>query len=247
MALRSFERFERFVDWGAERFEIAAPEAVDGLAASPAEPGNRDRLLFTFDDGHQEDFEVARWLAERGIKATFFVVPSYIGRSIAEFFEYHAQRGVTARDLSPPRDPAQARGLTEAQLHEMVAMGHRVAAHNNAHRSAGELRTAADLDYEFGEAIDRLEQILGSSCQDFAWSFGKVRDLSTEAASYLTQRCARVYSCARGVNLPGRSRRILLRDGVNHDLPLQYSKLIALGGCDHAFAGERATISSQWS
>jgi len=42
-------------------------------------------VVLTFDDGYREHLLIARWLARRGIKATFFVITGlrwYMGREL---------------------------------------------------------------------------------------------------------------------------------------------------------------------
>src|SRR5690606_26471532 len=107
----------------------------------------RDRLLLTFDDGDASNFQAAVRLAERGLQAIFFVVPSWIDRTVEQYLAYHESRGVKAHDLSGPFG-RQRRALTTSQLREMAAMGHRIAAHNHAHRSLGKLHDPADITYE---------------------------------------------------------------------------------------------------
>ena len=126
-------RFHRLVEWIEEHYDIGAPADVDALAEGSCQLGQRDKVVFTFDDGDLSDFALAEWLAGRNIQAIYFVIPSYIERTIAEYLDFHAQNGVQAYDFSPPGIPAP-RGLSRSQVSEMIAMGNRIAAHNYAHR-----------------------------------------------------------------------------------------------------------------
>ena len=60
--------FRRIVRWCARRFDLAGPEDADRVAEGTFRPGPRDKVLLTFDDGHQEDHAQARWLAEKSAR-----------------------------------------------------------------------------------------------------------------------------------------------------------------------------------
>ena len=52
------ERLRRIVDWCGTRFPMASPADVDGLVAGRWRTGP-DRVLLTFDDGYESNFEAA--------------------------------------------------------------------------------------------------------------------------------------------------------------------------------------------
>lgn len=230
------EHVRRVVAWASERFELARPETVDELVEGRYRPGPRDALLITLDDGLSSNYEAARWLAEAGISALFFIVPTLVDRSVGEYVRYHERFGVKA--YSPVRRP-DARGLASSQVREMMAMGHRIGAHNFAHRDLGLLHDPAELGYEIDNAIDSVGELTGVACRDFAISFGQPENISVEGAAHLLSRCPRVYSCHRGLNVPGRTPRFLLRHAHGHDHPLAFTKICLEGGGDHRLA-ERA-------
>ncbi|MFH1747431.1 MAG: polysaccharide deacetylase family protein [Planctomycetota bacterium] len=236
------ERLYCIVEWCGEHFDLAEPGDVDDLVAGRFQAGQRDKILFTFDDGHERFYPVAEWLARKGIKATFFVIPCYIGRTVRQFMQYHQDNGVEAYNISQVRSHDQVRGLSRSEIAEMVSMGHRIAAHNFAHRDLGTLHQEEDLEYEIGRAIDMLSTILESECQDFAWAFGNIKHISEEATHYLQRHCPRVYASIRGLNVGGLSPAFLLRDGVNLDFPPVFSKLCLEGGADDRWEAEREEL-----
>lgn len=225
-------QLRRLVEWARPRFAMASPADVDALTEGRFPPGGLDRLLLTFDDGLASNFEAARWLAGVGVRAIFFVVPSLLDRHVAEYLRHHDERGVRAFRLGPDR----ARGLSSGQVREMVAMGHRVGAHNFAHRDLGTLHDVADLEYEVARALDAVSERTGAECQDFAIAFGQPHNVSDEAAAYLLQRCLRVYACHRGLNVPGTTPRFLTRDHCQADHPFAFTRLCVEGGADHHLA-----------
>lgn len=222
--------FQRIVEWCRGRFAMATPTDADAIAAGRW-PHDQDRILVTFDDGWESNFEAARWLADIGISAIFFVVPSLIGRNGEEYVRFHAQNQVTPGLQASPG----ARGLSPAQLREMQAMGHRIGAHNFAHRDLGLLHALPDLRYEIDNAIDRVGEVLGAPCNDFAIAYGMPHNLSDEAISHLKGlqgRGVRIYSCHRGLNVPGTTPSFLLRHAWEPFHPMNFTRICIEGGGD---------------
>jgi peptidoglycan/xylan/chitin deacetylase (PgdA/CDA1 family) len=226
---RELERLKRVVEWWRERGPFATPADVDALVAGEWR-GDVDRLLLTFDDGLASNYAAAAWLADVGLQAAFFVIPSFLNRTVAQFVAYHRERGV---EPFPPDSDGEAPGLSTSQVREMLSMGHRVAAHNNAHRDLGLLHQADDLRYEIRDGIERVGEVTGAPCRDFAVGFGQPWNLSAEAAAYLRQSCPNVYMCHRGLNTPGLTPRFLLRHALAPGHPLAFTRVCLEGGADH--------------
>jgi hypothetical protein len=225
------KRFQRIVEWCRSRFAMATPADADAIAAGRW-PHDTDRILVTFDDGWESNFEAARWLAGIGVSAIFFVVPSLIGRDGDEYFRFHAQNGVTP---SLPQGSPGARGLSTAQLCEMRAMGHRIGAHNFGHRDLMLLRALPDIRYEVDNALEAMGEILGAPCSDFAIAYGMPHNLSDEAIVHLQglqARGIRIYSCHRGLNVPGKTPSFLLRHECNPLHPTNFARICIEGGGD---------------
>ena len=70
--------FERMLDCVQAAGEIV--DLADVLAETSAQDGSNRRFVLTFDDGYADVFgDVVEGLHKRGIPATFFVVPSWVG------------------------------------------------------------------------------------------------------------------------------------------------------------------------
>lgn len=227
------DQVRRVVDLCRSRFPMATPDDADALFVGRWREGPVDRVLVTFDDGLSSNYAAARWLADAGVAAIFFVVPSLVDRTLAEYLRYHERFGVRAH---PPLAPADTRGLTSGELREMVAMGHRVAAHNFAHRDLGRLHDLAEIRYEVSNALEGVAELTGAECRDFAVGFGQPENLSDEATAFLLERDVRVYACHRGLNVPGRTPRFLLRHAVEPDHPLAFTRICLEGGADRRLA-----------
>ena len=230
----TLDHLRRLVDWWREDSSMATPDDVDAIVAGRWSAGPHDRLLITFDDGLATNHDAARWLASAGVPAVFFIVPSLVDRTVSEFLRYHDERGVKG---FPPVPDGSASGLSTSQVREIVSMGHRVGAHNFAHRDLGLLHGTDDLHYEIGTAIEAVGEVTGVRCRDFAIGFGQPDNVSSPAADYLLASCPNVYSCHRGLNVPGLTPRFLLRHGHEPGHPLEFTKVCLQGGADHRLLG----------
>lgn len=225
---RDMPRFKRIIENIARHHEFIDPHKVDETLAKPF---SRDKILLTFDDGFGSQFQAAKWLASKGIRATFFIVPSLIDRTVAEYVDFNRQNGI-----EPYFKPDVTRGLTTAELHEMMADGHLIAAHNFAHRNLGSMHDPEDLAYEIDNALDSVAHLTGAPCKDFAVAFGQPSDLSREAEKLLLERCERIYMCFRGLNVPGKTSAFLMRHDMRFTQPDLFHRLAIDCGVDHMVA-----------
>jgi peptidoglycan/xylan/chitin deacetylase (PgdA/CDA1 family) len=228
-----FDGFRRLVDWVCEQLEPVGPDAAAAVNEGRSTAGPRDQALFTFDDGFESNFAAAQYLAKRGVRGIFFVVPTFLDRTLDEYVAWNRANGVDAFRF---RTDGTLRGLAHSQVKEMIAMGHLIAGHNFAHRNLGELTQPADLAYEIDRATDAVADLTGRPCEDFAIGFGQPRHASPEAVAHLQRRCKRVYSIVRGLNVPGLTPRLLLRDNISLRHPFSFQKAALRGGVDLQWA-----------
>ena len=238
----TLRRFEKIMDWCHEHFDICGPEAVDGLVRESTAAWTRDRFVLTFDDGHGNTFAAAESMARRGMRGIFFVVPPYLGRTTAEFVEFHARNGVEAHPVGGGARIQPCSGLTRQQVKEMHQQGHRIAAHNFAHRDLGKLHEERDLDYEIRNALEAVSELTGEPCEDFAFGFGHVANISPEAVDYLQKHVKRNYAAIRGLNVPGVSPKFFVRDTFSMEAPMLHSQAGLSGAFDDRFAPMREQL-----
>ncbi len=152
-----------------------------------------------------------------------------------EYAAYHRAQGIDAFCFL---SQGSTRGLSRTQAREMTAMGHLIAAHNFAHRDLGQLTTQRDLEYEIDRAVESVAELTGHPCEDFAIGFGRPSNVNPEAIAHLQQQCKRIYSCSRGLNIPGKSPRMLLRDNAELSEPLLFHQLCLRAAADLRWAPE---------
>lgn len=234
-------RFRRFLDHAAASFDIVGPEAAATLVAGRGDEPRRDRLLLAFDDGFESNHHAAVILSERGIRGLFFVMPSFVDRSLDEWTAWHRGRG---RDAFPIRTCGSRRGLSRTQIREMVAMGHVIGGHNDAHRNLGAITAPAEIAAEIDHAVDGVAEITGAACTNFAFAFGRPRHMTQAAVDHALGRCPLVYAFVRGLNVAGVSPRLLLRDDVDLREPRRFQRLCLAGGVDGLWAPEARELAA---
>jgi peptidoglycan/xylan/chitin deacetylase (PgdA/CDA1 family) len=234
------DAFTRLIERCAAAFPTIGPRDVDAVAEGKAPAA--DSLGFTFDDGHRRTFDALAWMTSQRLYATIFVIPSYIGRSARQYLAYHERRGVAAFNIAGDRDPDRTLGLTPSQLRELESMGHRIGGHNDAHRDLGALDDAGAA-YEIDAGLDQLEDLLGHHVDDFAWAVGGIRHAPAPALERASRRCRRVYSSVRGLNVPGVSPAILLRDHISIDFPPAFNLACLRGAFDARYKPARRQLA----
>ena len=176
------------------------------------------------------------------MRAVCFVVPSWIGRSAREYLALHAARGVAAVNPAASKGLDAARGPEPSQIRELVSMGHRVGAHNDAYRNLRRV-TAAEAEREVLEAGDALAAVLGHPARDFAWACGRVDSVTPAALALMRERHGRVYSSVRGLNVAGVTPSVLLRDVASLSDPRAFRAACIRGAYDHRYVASRAQLA----
>ena len=237
---KQMDRLMRLVDACEARFDWMGPKDFAVFWRGEYVLSGRDGLLLTFDDGHSDNFAAALYLASRGLRAVFFVIPSFLDRSVTEYYDFHQTKGVQATRFAPHH--AHSRGLSRSQIKEMAAMGHLIGGHNYAHRNLGQLHALKDFRYEIERSLEDLAELLDKPCDDFAFGFGLPHHLSMEASDFLKQRCTRIYSSVRGLNIPGKSPRYVLREPASLWYPISFTMSVLSGSLDHRSLGSWAAL-----
>jgi len=119
-------------------------------------------IALTFDDGYREHLAIARYLARRGIRATFFVITGlreYMGKEL----------------------------LKPEEIREISSMGHEIGSHTVTHIDMS--RAPEDVMYrELVESKRYLSELLSDEVTSFAYPYGP----HSEVAARLARQVYRV-------------------------------------------------------
>ena len=111
-------------------------------------------ITVAFDDGYKETFEsCAEFLAEKGIRATFAVSSSHIGKTLEN------------RDV-----------LNEGEIKYLISNGHEIAAHTLTHRNMLDVFNSQgekEVKNEMEGSKKRLEETFGIEIKSFVFPFIK--------------------------------------------------------------------------
>jgi peptidoglycan/xylan/chitin deacetylase (PgdA/CDA1 family) len=125
-------------------------------------------VVLTFDDGWEEQFETAAPIVRRyGLRATFFVVTSYVGHR--EFLSWD-------------------------QIRTLVSYGMAIGSHSRHHPDLAEISNADELRDEIETSKAIIERETGTSVDAFAYPYGAYNRktiAAVERAGYTTARADR--------------------------------------------------------
>jgi peptidoglycan/xylan/chitin deacetylase (PgdA/CDA1 family) len=119
-------------------------------------------VALTFDDGYRDQLSIARYLAKRGVKATFFVITGlreFMGRRL----------------------------LRPSEIKEIASMGHEIGSHTATHIDM--VRAPEDvMRRELVESKKYLSELLNNEVTSFAYPYGP----HSETAARLARQVYRV-------------------------------------------------------
>jgi peptidoglycan/xylan/chitin deacetylase (PgdA/CDA1 family) len=196
----SSSHFEEFCGFFREHFRVVPfSQQVAGCRASRDMGGT---LAITFDDGYQDNFEVAAPILRRlALPATFFVTSGYIGT-----------------DYTPPWDDhlKQRPGwMIWDQVRALRDQGFEIGAHTHSHLDLGTADAEA-VRVELATCREKLRRELGAPVTLFAYPFGGQDNMSPSSLTIVREagfECC--LSCFGGVNPPVADPFNLKRININ--------------------------------
>lgn len=145
------QTFQRQMEIISARFKLV--RLCDLQEAIASEPEETNIACVTFDDGYQDNYEVALPILERaGIKGTFYIATGFLSKAFPTFMGPRAM-------------------MTPAQVRELATLGHEIGAHTVSHQKLTQVslesaRTEIDGSRHF------LENLIGREVVSFAYPKG---------------------------------------------------------------------------
>lgn len=188
---------------------LTMADLVDGGENLPARS-----VVITFDDGYADNLAAVNMLAQRGMRASWFIVSGSVGQQ--------------------PKWPADGRPdgrlLSVQELRDMRAAGMEIGSHTRGHRALTETEPA-EWDGELRGARQDLEDMLGAPVLSFAYPYGKFDVACVEAvrAAGYRSACTTRSGWALRDGDPLRMRRVSL---FNHDSLAAFARKLAFADND---------------
>jgi peptidoglycan/xylan/chitin deacetylase (PgdA/CDA1 family) len=150
--------------------EVITTNQINGDSLPPK------TVVLTYDDGPDEHtLELAHYLAEQGVHATFFVN----GRRYCKTYDA-AGACTTPQDTRACNDgqmqaavPGTVKHYPEAMMDEVLALGHRIGNHTQDHCHLQGEKTVADLAFEFKATQDIIDRHVCDNVFLFRAPFGE--------------------------------------------------------------------------
>jgi peptidoglycan/xylan/chitin deacetylase (PgdA/CDA1 family) len=159
------ERLRRQLEWVEKRFTLISPETFFGLWDRTRTPPNwsKPAVLFTFDDGRENNYTVAAPMLESmGTRGLFFVVPEFIGLTGSDACDFYYSN-IDVRGLAPADSEERWTPMNADQLADLMRRGHSVGNHTLSHAKLSDL-----------SASKLRDQVEGGSEKIASWTRGRV-------------------------------------------------------------------------
>tara|TARA_Y100001968_G_scaffold277050_1_gene271673 strand:+ start:225 stop:920 length:696 start_codon:yes stop_codon:yes gene_type:complete len=198
--------------------------------------------LLSFDDGFHSNLEIANTILRRyGVKALFFVSPGLINLPSSE------QPAAIAKNIFQARITASelnndTRLLHWQELYELKRQGHVIGCHGLLHRRLSEL-TGSELEREVVFAGNLLDRELQQKTDWYAYAFGDIDSIHSEALQLISRRYRYCRSGLRGINNFKTLRSAIFADSLAPEAPLNYQKLLIEGGLDFLYLARRRALN----
>lgn len=172
-------------------------------------------IAFTFDDGYLECYTgIAPVLEGHGVNAAFFVNPGFVDGD-------ESYRRAFFLDKTPdilPRLP-----MTREMLRDLAIRNFVIGAHTVDHvRLVGLSKSM--LEAQVRGCRTKIEEITGISCEHFAWTYGKFKDIDQDALEIALDTYPFVYSSDNYCEAMSLNGKVINRRHFECDWPVSHVK-----------------------
>ena len=201
--------FEEFIKYTSNHYEFIDPFQLNNKFS---DSNNQPRVLISFDDGFYSNRILAeKVLSKYGIKGLFFITEDFIGerKSITfmnQTFYPNSPRRVLNRNEALP--------MSWNDIQWLVDHGHMIGAHTKSHPLLTSIDDPADLISEIVSSADRLENLVDTKINCFAFPFGTVESVNKSAIAIAKSRFDFVFSNVRGSFRESPSRGFIFRQNI---------------------------------
>lgn len=135
----------------------------------------RCTIAFTFDDGWRDCYtQIAPQLEKYGVNAMFFINPHFADAADKQDAHYIENFTVNTTK-SPGKLP-----MTWAQIKDLMSRGFLIGAHTLDHYCIND-ENIGELEHQIGGCKTAIEEKLGTTCNYFAFPYGKLEHANQES------------------------------------------------------------------
>ena len=160
----------------------------------------KPHILFTFDDGLKNNLKAARYLAEQGISAFFFLVPSFIECPEdlqSDYYKTNIRPIINPFIESGEKD---TKALSLEDIQEIIALGHCIGCHTHTHRLVATESTIENSIFEIIVSKKLLESKLNISISSFCSINNTLLSISKKEKELLSENYKYHFTTIPGYN-----------------------------------------------
>ena len=177
------EKLSHYVDF------INFEDALEIVKTQTFEKIDKPTVCFSFDDGFNECYtHIYPVLKKYGVNACFFVNPNFVDGDANYVQKFQTNRVHIKKE-----------SMSREMIREMSNNGFLFGSHTLNHANLAKLNHQ-ELINELDESKIWLENLLKKECKYFAWPYGTMKQISTEALDEACKRYEYVFSAIRNNN-----------------------------------------------
>lgn len=166
------KQFREQLEWVSRHFTITDLEGFATLWNDPKKSRAfaKPPVLFTFDDGRENNYDVAAPMLESfGGRGVFFIVPGFAESAGPNALAFYRSR-INPDSIAGDEVLGDWKPMSPAQVADLAARGHAIGNHTLTHQRLVGL-SLAQLEHEIGDGARKLESWTKKPVDAFAWTF----------------------------------------------------------------------------
>jgi peptidoglycan/xylan/chitin deacetylase (PgdA/CDA1 family) len=201
-------------------------------------------LLFTFDDGRENNYTTAAPVLESfGTRGVFFVVPQFVQCDSRAAREFYYSR-IDTRKNAPQLSDEETRSMTPQQIADLSRRGHAIGNHTYSHVNLATL-PEDQLHHEIIQSAQQIAAWTNQPVEAFAWTFSW--DSITPAAWKMIQQHHRFCfaPCPGFVDCHADSQNLIWRTEIEVSYPADEFRFMYSGLADPMWRNRRHRLKAK--
>jgi peptidoglycan/xylan/chitin deacetylase (PgdA/CDA1 family) len=159
--------FEKQVVFFKKNFNIISPADLENYFFNKNWASKKCSLLFTFDDGLQNNLNAVSVLEKHNICAMFFVLPEFINTPIEKQKSYYLKNIRPIVNPNIDAEPEDFNALNWNELKKLLSKGHSIGAHTQTHTLVAKNSDKDNSKFEIVTCKENIEKELNIKVTSF--------------------------------------------------------------------------------